>query len=54
MQTRLQVLRQAAGPGIPFLLAVVLFFVINFLIPGYANINSLLSLLLLSSLLGIA
>ena len=54
MQTRPQLLRQAAGPGIPFLLAVVLFFVINLLIPGYANINSLLSLLLLSSLLGIA
>lgn len=38
----------------PFALAVVLFFVINIIIPGYASINSLLSLLLLSSLLGIA
>ena len=45
---------RAAGSLVPFVLAVVLFFVINFLIPGYANINSLLSLLLLSSLLGIA
>ncbi len=38
----------------PLGLAVALFFVINVLIPGYANLNSLLSLLLLSSLLGIA
>ena len=38
----------------PLALAVALFFVINVLIPGYANLNSLLSLLLLSSLLGIA
>src|SRR6478752_1111040 len=45
---------RAAGSLVPFVLAVVLFFVINFFIPGYANINSLLSLLLLSSLLGIA
>jgi ribose transport system permease protein len=39
---------------IPYGLAIALFFVINALIPGYANLNSLLSLLLLSSLLGIA
>lgn len=42
-----------AGLGMPFVLAFALFFVINLFIPGYANINSLLSLLLLSSLLGI-
>ena len=47
-------IRKMAGPAAPFVLAVVLFFVINLLIPGYASINSLLSLLLLSSLLGIA
>lgn len=47
-------IRRAAGPAVPFVLAVVLFFVINVLIPGYASIMSLLSLLLLSSLLGIA
>jgi len=46
--------RQAAGLVVPFTFAVVLFFVISFFIPGYANINSLLSLLLLSSLLGLA
>ncbi|RUY23473.1 ABC transporter permease, partial [Mesorhizobium sp. M7A.F.Ca.CA.001.13.2.1] len=38
----------------PFLLAFILFFVINVFIPGYASVISLLSLLLLSSLLGIA
>ena len=48
------ILRRAAGPAAPFLLAVVLFFVINVFIPGYASVISLLSLLLLSSLLGIA
>jgi ribose transport system permease protein len=45
---------RAIGRLAPFVLAVILFFVINLVIPGYANINSLLSLLLLSSLLGIA
>ncbi len=38
----------------PFLVAAALFGVISLVIPGYGNINSLLSLLLLSSLLGIA
>jgi ribose transport system permease protein len=42
------------GSFVPFALAVGLFFVINLVIPGYANLNSFLSLLLLSSLLGIA
>lgn len=47
-------IRRTVGPLAPFLLAFVLFFVINIFIPGYASIISLLSLLLLSSLLGIA
>lgn len=42
------------GVAIPFLIAVALFFVINVIIPGYANLNSFLSLLLLASLLGLA
>jgi ribose transport system permease protein len=46
--------RHVAGQLVPFALAVALFFVINIVIPGYANINSVLSLFLLSSLLGIA
>lgn len=50
----MHVLGRAAGSLVPFVLAVALFFVINLVIPGYANVNSLLSLLLLSSLLGIA
>ena len=40
--------------AVPFGWRSSLFFVINLLIPGYANINSVLSLLLLASLLGIA
>jgi len=54
MHPTMQILRRAAGAGVPFALAIGLFFVINIFIPGYANLNSLLSLLLLSSLLGIA
>lgn len=54
MQNTLHLVSRAAGPLVPFALAVALFFVINFFIPGYATINSVLSLLLLSSLLGIA
>lgn len=50
----MQFLGRAAGSLVPFVLAVALFFVINLVIPGYANVNSLLALLLLSSLLGIA
>ncbi len=46
--------RHVAGQLVPFALAVALFFVINLVIPGYANINSVKSLFLLSSLLGIA
>ncbi len=42
------------GLAIPFFIAVALFFVINLIIPGYANINSFLSLLLLTSVLGLA
>ena len=33
------------GHAVPFALAVALFFVINLVIPGYANLNSVLSLL---------
>lgn len=44
---------QAAGL-MPFGVAVVLFGAISLIIPDYGNLNSLLSLLLLSSLLGIA
>jgi ribose transport system permease protein len=47
-------LRRLIGHVVPFALAVALFFVINLVIPGYANLNSFLSLLLLASLLGIA
>ena len=54
MVPTLQRFHRAAGFAVPLALAVALFFVINVLIPGYANLNSLLSLLLLSSLLGIA
>ena len=54
MVATLQRFHRAAGFAVPLALAVALFFVINVLIPGYANLNSLLSLLLLSSLLGIA
>src|SRR5262245_62009608 len=50
----MHVIGRAAGSLVPFVLAFVLFFVISVVIPGYANVNSLLSLLLLSSLLGIA
>lgn len=50
----MQRMMRSAGFFVPFALAVVLFFVINLIIPGYANINSVLSLLLLSSILGIA
>ena len=50
----MHLLRRVAGHGMPFALAVALFFVINLVIPGYANLNSLLSLLLLASLLGLA
>lgn len=50
----LTTVRRAAGPAAPFALAIILFFVINIIIPGYASVISLLSLLLLSSLLGIA
>lgn len=49
-----RVINRAAGHVVPFGLAVALFFVINLVIPGYANLNSFLSLLLLSSLLGLA
>src|SRR6202161_4334522 len=54
MGAALQRFHRTAGFAVPLALAVALFFVINVLIPGYANLNSLLSLLLLSSLLGIA
>ena len=47
-------IHRAAGFAVPLGLAVALFFIINVLIPGYANLNSVLRLLLLSSLLGIA
>jgi ribose transport system permease protein len=47
-------IRRLFGNVVPFVLAVALFFVINLVIPGYANWNSFLSLLLLASLLGIA
>lgn len=50
----LRTAKRVAGPAAPFALAFVLFFVINVFIPGYASVISLLSLLLLSSLLGIA
>ncbi|TPK33904.1 ABC transporter permease [Mesorhizobium sp. B2-5-3] len=50
----LKTIQRVAGPLAPFLLAFILFFVINVFIPGYASVISLLSLLLLSSLLGIA
>jgi ribose transport system permease protein len=47
-------IRRLLRNAVPFVLAVALFFVINLVIPGYANWNSFLSLLLLASLLGIA
>lgn len=52
--TRHDPIRRLFGNAVPFVLAVALFFVINLVIPGYANWNSFLSLLLLASLLGIA
>jgi ribose transport system permease protein len=54
MRAALQTIQRGAGFAVPLALAIALFFVINVLIPGYANLNSVLSLLLLSSLLGIA
>jgi ribose transport system permease protein len=45
---------RAAGHLIPSLLPIALFLVLVLVIPGYATLNSLLSLLLLASLLGIA
>src|SRR5579859_2305822 len=54
VQPIMHAIRRAAGHVVPFALAVGLFFVINLIIPGYANLNSFLSLLLLSSLLGLA
>jgi ribose transport system permease protein len=45
---------RTAGFLVPLGIAFALFFVIDLLIPGYANVNSVLSLLLLTSILGIA
>lgn len=46
--------RRAIGSLSPYIIALALFFTINVVVHGYANINSFISLLLLSSLLGIA
>lgn len=42
------------GHVVPFALPVALFFVTNLIIPGYATLNSVVSLLMLASLLGLA